>query len=72
MRGWFSGLATWQKLVIGVPAAVLTFLLLVAGVELLASAGRVHPGVRVAGVPVGGLTEARGDRPQWRRSCQLA
>ena len=59
MRGWFAGLATWQKVVIAVPAAVLTFLLLVAGVELLASAGRVHPGVRVAGVPVGGLTEAR-------------
>jgi vancomycin resistance protein YoaR len=33
--------------------------LLVGAIELLASVGRVHPGVRVAGVPVGGLTQAR-------------
>jgi vancomycin resistance protein YoaR len=59
VRGWFAGLATWQKIAITVPAALLAIVVLVGGVELLASAGRVHPGVRVAGVPVGGLTEAR-------------
>lgn len=39
----------------GVVSAAL--LVLVAGVELATAAGRIHPGVRVGDVPVGGLSE---------------
>lgn len=59
LRARFVALATWQKVLIAVPVAALALVLVFSAVELLASAGRVHPGVKVAGVPVGGLTTAR-------------
>jgi len=59
VRSWFTALPTWQKLAVGIPAVIVVLALFFGGIEVLASVGRVHPGVRVAGVPVGGLTEAR-------------
>jgi len=57
-RAWrerFTALPLWQRWALALPAAVLTLLVVFAAVEVAASAGRVHPGVRVAGVSVGGL-----------------
>lgn len=56
VRGWLAGLsgeARWA--VIG--GAVVVFLLVAVGVEVGFSTGRVHPGVTVAGVAVGGMTQ---------------
>lgn len=55
LRAWFMGLPVWQRWSIAVPALVFTLLALLAVVEVATSVGRVHPGVQVAGVGVGGL-----------------
>ncbi len=49
---------TWAKWALGVPTALLALVVLLVGVDVAASAGRVHPGVRVAGVAIGGKTPA--------------
>jgi vancomycin resistance protein YoaR len=56
LRGWWSRLSTSGRIVIAVPAGLLALAVVVgAGAEAFA-VGRIYPGVKVAGVSVGGLT----------------
>jgi vancomycin resistance protein YoaR len=59
VRGWFAARSGWQKVAIAVPVALIALIGLLGAIEMLASLGRVHPGVSVAGVSVGGMTQAR-------------
>lgn len=51
----YRELPKWQATAIGVPLVILACALLVAGIDVAASAGRIHPGVEVSGVNVGGI-----------------
>ncbi len=58
VRLWLSGLpaaARWS-LIVGV--SLIVVLAVAVGADVALSAGRVHPGVRVSGVAVGGMTQA--------------
>ncbi len=56
LRIWFAGVPQWQRWSLAISAVVFVMVAVLAVVEVASSAGRVHPGVRVAGVKVGGLT----------------
>jgi vancomycin resistance protein YoaR len=47
----------WQRLALGIPAFVLFLVVAIVLVDTAASAGRIHPGVTVSGVRVGGLSQ---------------
>lgn len=53
---WLSELTIRGRVVVISLAVVVTVSFLIAGVDALASAGRIHPGVRVGDVQVGSLT----------------
>ena len=55
IKTWFAELEGWKRYAYAAPAILLLLLLLVVGVELAATLGRIHPGVEVAGVSVGGM-----------------
>lgn len=61
LKGARSALATfrqwplWQRLLVIVPSAFAAVVLAIALVDTVAAAGRIHPGVEVSGIPVGGL-----------------
>jgi len=62
IRGWLSALQPWVAicviaLAVAVPLAVLGW-----GVDALASADRIHPGVRVGGVDVGGMSRVSAEQ----------
>jgi vancomycin resistance protein YoaR len=57
VRGWFVGLPGGARAAIVAAAVIVALLIVVVGVEVGFAVGRVHPGVRVAGVAVGGMTE---------------
>lgn len=52
----FLRLPLWGRFAVGVPTGLLAAALVLAVGDLAFSLGRVHPGVRVSGVPVGVLT----------------
>lgn len=54
--GRFGGLAKWQLVSLVAGASLAVLLVLTVVVDAAASVGRVHPGVRVGDVAVGGLT----------------
>lgn len=59
----FVSLPAWQRWGIVVPTVILGMTALLVGVDLAASAGRIHPGVIASGVKVGGLSvEAASER----------
>jgi vancomycin resistance protein YoaR len=56
LRGWWSRLSTSGRIALAVPTGLLAVVVVVgAGAEAFA-VGRIYPGVKVAGVGVGGLT----------------
>lgn len=55
--GWLAGRSGGARTAIIVGAVVVLLLLVAVGVEVGFSAGRVHPGVSVAGVAIGGMTQ---------------
>ncbi|TDB39040.1 MAG: hypothetical protein D9V44_05070 [Actinobacteria bacterium] len=56
LAGWLAGMPVGARWAVLVSATLVVLLLLAVGVDLGLSAGRIHPGVRVAGVAVGGMT----------------
>jgi len=58
LRRRLAELSPAKRVAIVAPTLLVALLLAVLGVEAAASVGRIHPGVRVAGVPVGGRTPA--------------
>lgn len=56
IRGWLGGMPVAARWAVIVSASLLLLLLVAVGVDAGLSAGRIHPGVRVAGVAVGGMT----------------
>jgi len=54
--GWLSGMPAAARWSIIVGATLVVLLLVAVGADMGLSAGRIHPGVRVAGVAVGGMT----------------
>ncbi|KAF0207567.1 MAG: VanW family [Actinobacteria bacterium] len=57
LLGWLAGRSGGVRAAIIIGAVVVLLLLVVVGVEVGFSTGRVHPGVSVAGVAVGGMTQ---------------
>ncbi len=57
LRGWLAGLSKGARWSVFGGAAVVLLLVTAAGIEVGFSAGRIHPGVTVAGVAVGGMTQ---------------
>ncbi|MDP2400891.1 MAG: VanW family protein, partial [Actinomycetota bacterium] len=57
MLDWFRTLPTWQRFAIGIPVFVVVLAVSLVLVDVAASAGRIHPGVTVSGVKVGGLSQ---------------
>jgi len=53
--GRLSGLEPWQRAALVISAGLLGVIALVSLVDTVASAGKVHPGVTVGGVKVGGM-----------------
>ncbi len=53
--GWLGGLSGGARAAVIAGAVVVTLVVIGVGVEIGFSAGRVHPGVTVAGVAVGGM-----------------
>lgn len=63
LRARYASLPTGQRRTVLVVSLMVLVLVLATGVELALSTGRVHPGVRVAEVSVGGLTpDAAGEK----------
>lgn len=58
IAGWLGDLSSPVRWTIIVSAIVVGLLLVGVGADAAFSAGRVHPGVKVAGVAVGGMTRA--------------
>jgi hypothetical protein len=58
----FLRLPAWGRWLVGVPAVLLVLAVVAAGSDLAMSAGRVHPGVRVSGVSIGGLARAEAEK----------
>lgn len=58
LRRWLSDLPPAARWGVVVPTALVAVLALSAVLDVAVSFGRIHPGVRVAGVPVGALTPA--------------
>ncbi len=56
--GWLSRLSTPVRWTVIVSVIVAALLLVGVGADVAFSAGRVHPGVTVAGISVGGMTRA--------------
>lgn len=48
----------WQRWTFAIPTVLLVLTLLVVTVDVVASAGKIHPGVVAAGVEIGGMSEA--------------
>ncbi len=57
IAGWLSSLPPAARWSIIAGFAVVVLVLVAVGIDVGFSAGRVHPGVRVAGVAVGGMTQ---------------
>lgn len=51
----FLKLPVWQRFVIGLPMTAVVLTCFAVGVDFIASIGRIHPGLYVSGVYVGGL-----------------
>jgi len=58
IAGWLGGLSTPVRWTVIIGVAVAGLLLISVGADAAFSAGRVHPGVKVAGIAVGGMTRA--------------
>jgi vancomycin resistance protein YoaR len=58
----FLRLPAWGRWLVGVPAVLLVLAVVAAGSDIAMSAGRVHPGVRVSGVSIGGLARAEAEK----------
>ncbi len=56
LMGRLTDLPLWGKLAVAIPTILVVSTLVAAAGDLAVSAGRVHPGVTVSGVAVGGLT----------------
>jgi len=59
VREWLVSQPVVKRVAVSAALVVAALLMLVVGIEVAASAGRVHPGVHVAGVAVGGKTSAK-------------
>lgn len=53
--GAFLEWPTWQRLLVIVPVTVIVLVLSVGLIDTVSAAGKIHPGVEVSGIPVGGL-----------------
>ncbi len=53
---WFVDRPGWQRAAIGLPVGVVLLVVILLFVEVAFTMGRVHPGVDVAGVNIGGKT----------------
>ncbi len=60
-RKWLRELPVWQRWAVGIPSAIIALLVVALVVEAAASVGRIHPGVAVGGVGLGGLTRERAE-----------
>lgn len=60
--GWLAGMSVRARWAVIAACALVVVTLLAVGVDIASSAGRVHPGVRVAGVAVGGMTRIEAAR----------
>ncbi len=56
VRASLGAWPTWKRWSVFAPVALMTLFLILCGVDLAASAGRIHPGVVASGVEIGGMT----------------